>query len=147
MDFAIETIEERPVLGITEFVTLKTIGNKIGELIGRVMPVAGPHMAGPILSRYHTWENDEGDMEVAVPVRAPMADQGEVKASTLPGGPAVVCLHVGPYDDLADSWRAIKTWVEQNGKVSRAPPWEEYLDDPGVVPQAECRTRIVWPIE
>ena len=143
----IETIEARPILGIRRRVRTEEIGNTIGELLGRVMPVAAPHMAGPILSRWHTWEADGAEMEVAVPVRAPLDSQGDIQASILPAGPAAVVLHVGPYDTLKDSWAALTAWMAETGTVGRAAPWEEYLDDQGVVPQDEIRSRIVWPIK
>ena len=147
MEPTIETLEARPALGIRAEVKMQEIGNRMGELIGRVMAVAGPHCAGPIVSRWHTWEDDGGEMEVAVPVREAMEDQGELKASTLPAGPAAVLVHVGAYDNLIESWTALGTWMKENGKVGRAAPWEEYIDDPGATPASEVRTRIVWPIE
>jgi effector-binding domain-containing protein len=85
-------------------------------------------------------------MEVAVPVRDPQADQGEVKASTLPAGRALVVIHRGPYDGLKDTWRALGPWMAKEGLVARADPWEEYLDDPCGTPPEDLRTRIVWPI-
>lgn len=143
----IEELDARPVMGIRRHVRVQEIGNVLGELIGRVMAVVGPHCVGPVLARWHAWEDDQGDMEVAVPVREPCPDQGDVRASSLPAGPAVVHTHVGSYDGLRETWIAVGGWMKAHGKVGRDAPWEEYVDDPGAVPVEALRTRIVWPIE
>lgn len=146
MEPTFETLEERPALGIRTEVKVSEIGDRIGELVPRLMAVAGPHCAGCVLSRYHAWNEDGGTMEVAVPVRSAVEGSGEVEASTLPGGRAAVFVHRGSYDGLKDAWSRSGAWLEAHGHTVRSAPWEEYLDDCSVTPAEKLRTRLVWPI-
>jgi len=146
MDHVIETLEERPALGIRTRLRITEIGNRIGELMPRLMAVAGPHVAGAPLARWHAWTGEEGEMELAVPVRAAVEGRGDVKPSTLPGGRAVVVVHRGSYEGLKDTWSQMAPLMEEHGLVGRDAPWEEYVDDYNVTPEADLRTRIVWPI-
>lgn len=141
-----ETLEERPALGLRRRVRVVEIGDRIGEMMPVLMAVAGPHAAGPPLARWHGWEGDRGEMELAVPVRAPTEGRGEVAATTLPGGRAVVFWHVGPYDGLRAACEALTAWMGEHEVVGRDAPWEEYVDDPRTTPTEELRTRIVWPV-
>jgi len=147
MSPTIETLEPRPILGIRTHVKLNEIGNTIGELLQELMPYVGANAAGAPLARYHTWENDDGQIEVAVPVREPAAGEGRIVADNLPGGRAAVVMHVGPYDGLKETWEALRAWLEEQGHESRDAPWEEYLSDPTQVPPEKLETRVVWPIE
>jgi effector-binding domain-containing protein len=146
MECTIETLVERPLLGVRGHVALREIGLRIGEWLPGLMRVAGPHACGPVLARWHAWDGEEGEMEVAVPVRAPVEGAGDVRASTLPAGRAVATMHLGPYDGLAQSWRALHAWLAEHGHEARAAPWEEYLDDCSETPAERLRTRLVVPI-
>ncbi len=146
MEPTIETLTKRPLLGIRAHVKVTQIGERIGELMPRLMAVAGPHVAGPPVARWHTWENDEGEMELAVPVRTPVEGRGEVQASTLPGGRAAVFTHVGSYEGLKDAWGGVSKWLQSSAYQGRDAPWEEYVDDGRSTPVERLRTRIVWPI-
>lgn len=146
MEPTIETLPERPALGIRRRVAISEIGDRIGELMPRLMAVAGPHCAGPVLARWHGWTGEEGEMELAVPVRAPVDGQGEVQPSTLPGGRAAVWTHVGSYDGLKASWEQASAWIQRSAHPVRAAPWEEYVDDCRTTPVEKLRTLIVFPI-
>ena len=149
MDATIETLEPVPVMGVTQRVRMDEIGLRIDEMMPDLMAAAGPSMAGPVLARYRNFDahTGESDLELAVPVRAPMEARGGVLPSELPGGRAVIRWHVGPYDDLSATWTALREWMQAEGLVGRADPWEEYHSDCAVTPPAELRTRIVWPVE
>lgn len=145
----IETLEARPCVGVTTQLRMQEIGDRIGELMPTVMAAAGGAVAGPPFARWHDWNPEEGTgvMELGVPVATPVEPEGDAAAGELPAGRAVVYWHVGSYDDLIHSWNAVRTWVEEEGLVSRGAPWEEYCSDCTVTPPAELRTRIVWPVE
>lgn len=120
---------------------------RLGEL--------GAPPAGAPYGRYHAFGPDAVDVEIGVPTAAPVdalapLDQcasGEVGASELPGGPAAVLLHLGPYDTLPQGYERLGAWVEEQGHTAGAGPWESYVDDPGAVADAtRLRTEIVWPL-
>jgi len=146
MNPSIETVAPQPVVGIRGHVHISQIGDRIGEAMGKLTTFVGPRMAGAPLARYHTWENDQGEMEVAVPVTEAIDGEGDIVGSTLPGGNAVVVMHVGPYDKLNETWTALGAWIKEQGLEPRAAPWEQYVSDCSVTPPEELETRIVWPV-
>jgi len=145
----IETLEPRPCVGVTTQIQLREIGDRIGELMPVVMAAAGGAVAGPPYARWLAWdaEGGTGTMELGVPTAGPVSPEGDAAAGELPGGRAVVCWHVGPYDGLANTWKQLGEWVAEKGLVTRGAPWEEYCSDCVETPAAELRTRIVWPVE
>ena len=149
MDATIEELAAVPVVSTTKRVRMDEIGERIGEMIPAIMQCAGPQIAGPVLARWRNFDAQSGvsDMEVAVPVRAPVATADPVVAAELPAGRAVVTWHVGPYDGLAATWEALREWMQAEGHTCRADPWEEYHSDCAVTPPDELRTKIVWPID
>ena len=146
MDIRIEEIESRPVAGIRVETGIAEIGNKVGELMGELMPAVGEHMNGAPLAIYHTWENDRGEMEVAVPVNPSAPATDRIVRHDLPSGKAVVATYVGPYDGLKESWEAVGAWMKERGLEQRAAPWEQYESDCTVTPPEKLVTRIIWPI-
>lgn len=147
MEASITTLTARPILGVRATVKTSEIGATIGELAPRLAQHAGSRAAGPMLARYHSWGEKGGEMELALPVTEPVESSGDLVAGELPAGRAVVATHVGPYEGLPASWHAVQAWIEARELSTRSAPWEEYLDDCSVTPEAELRTRIVWPVE
>ena len=151
MNPTIQEIASRHTVGIRRTVKQAEIGAVIGQVMPAIMEAAGEHMAGPVISRWHAWENDAGDMEVCVPVKEPLHPEGECEAGTLPGGRAVVADYIGSYEGLPGAWTEFKQWLVANGHASAegqegVAPWEEYHSDCSVTPEDELLTRIVWPI-
>ena len=81
------------------------------------------------------------------PVTGPLAATDRVQPFTLPGGRAVVAVHVGPYDTLETTYHDMLGWISEQGLTPAPAMWEEYLSDPGQEPDpARWRTRVVWPL-
>jgi hypothetical protein len=49
----------------------------------------GAQLAGPPFVRYHTFTQTETDVELGIPVVAPIAGEGRIAAGELGGGPAI----------------------------------------------------------
>ena len=150
MEIRIEQIEVQSVASIRIETTQSEIGDKIGKLLREIVPLVEAHMNGAPLAVYHTWKDDRGEMEVAVPVEpaAPATIGGDdrIQRHDLPGGRAVVVTHIGPYNTLEESWTAINAYVKEHGLERRAAPWEQYISDCSVTPSEELITHIVLPI-
>ena len=95
------------------------MGKALGHLRGR--PAAGATPAGPPLTRYFTFGEPAIEFECAIPVAAPFAGHGDIKPSSVGGGDAVVCTHVGPYDTIGQTWEALTQWVSEQGRSSGVP--------------------------
>jgi AraC family transcriptional regulator len=72
---------------------------------------------------------------------------GDVLAATLPGGPAAVTIHSGPYDQLQAAYAALEEWIAANGFRPAGAPWEAYLNDPADHPNPQdWKTEVCWPV-
>jgi effector-binding domain-containing protein len=108
----------------------------------------GAKINGTPFMRYHGMSGDEVDLETGFPVVKSIVESGRIKNSELPGGRTIVAWHSGPYEKLAGSHEALKTYVESNRMKPRGGPWEVYWTDPGVVTDpAKWRTQLFMPVE
>ena len=74
--------------------------------------------------------------------------EGDVLAETLPGGPAAVTIHFGPYDQLQAAYAALEEWIAANAFHTAGAPWEAYLNDPADHPNPQdWKTEVCWPVE
>ncbi|MBV8916152.1 MAG: GyrI-like domain-containing protein [Acetobacteraceae bacterium] len=83
-------------------------------------------------------------LELGVPVAAPVTGTERIRPGVLPGGRYVVLRHAGPYDGLIDANAALQRWAQDHGlefDVTDTPEgsaWgsrlEEYLTDPSREP-------------
>ncbi len=71
---------------------------------------------------------------------------GNIKADTLAGGATMTTVHVGPYDRMNETHRAMWSLMEAEGIKGTMPVWEVYIDDPGMVEADKLRTEIYCAI-
>lgn len=82
------------------------------------------------------------DVTAGFPVEGWDGDGGEVTVGTRAEGRAVVTVHVGPYDTMAETYDALSRWCAGQGVTLASEMWEEYLSDPATDPST-WQTRIV----
>lgn len=123
-----------------------TIGAGLGKAYGFAQS-AGGALAGPPFVRYVATGPGLLTIEAGVPLAATMAGAGEVEAGELPGGPVLVALHGGAYDQLSQTYAAMERWAAEHGAAFAGAPWESYLTDPADHPdQGDWRTEVFWPL-
>ena len=93
---------------------------------------------------YHhaTVAGEPMDVDFGVEVTGPFDGEGEVVPTQTPAGEVVSTVHIGPYDRLADAYRAIEAWREAHGREFAGHSWEIYgdpTDDP-----ATLEVRVVY---
>jgi AraC family transcriptional regulator len=66
----------------------------------------------------------------------------------LPSGRYACTVHVGPYEQLGDTWaRFMGEWLPASGhRVGDGVSYEQYLDDPSRTPKHERRTELCIPL-
>lgn len=134
----------------------------VGALVDLALPAVGARIEadglaidGPPFVRYLDWGGETADLEIGFPVAGvaavapalpdalPGAGPGR---SMLPGGPAAVIEHVGPYPDLPATWGRLMTWIWDRDLEPAGPTWESYVDSPILVDVAILRTEVVRPL-
>ena len=110
--------------------------------------------AGPPYGRYHQFGPDQVDVEIGIPVAAPVAnlrplaecEAGEMGSSELPGGEAAVLVHRGSYDTLSGAYDGLHDWIHAQGRDegSRAVGVVRRRPVRGRDP-SQLRTEVVWP--
>lgn len=85
---------------------------------------------GPAFARYQWMEGERRAVEAGFPVAEPIADHGDIRASTLPGGPVAAAVVAGPHADMAPVRHALASWIQRHGGEPDGDAWEVYLDDP-----------------
>jgi AraC family transcriptional regulator len=109
----------------------------------------GTQLAGPPFALYRGTPSDVVDVEAGFPLAAryPGGGAGGVSAGLLPGGRALEAVHVGPYDTLPNTYRALTARMQADGLTPGESMWESYLTDPAAdADPAGWRTLVVWPL-
>jgi AraC family transcriptional regulator len=145
-----QELQPQPALIVKRRVARAEIAATIAEGLGKTYPYAlqnGLAIAGRPFVRYSDVGPGLMTMEVGTPLAAAAAGVGDIEAITLPGGPAAVAVHMGPYDKLQETYAAIERWMQQQGVKPGGAPWESYITDPAEHPDpANWRTDVYWPI-
>lgn len=146
MEYHVERLQAQTVAVIRAHVAVDGIPAFLASTFAEVIEVLaaqGLEVAGPPFARYGM--SGRGfDVEAGLPSSARVRSAGRVEAAELPGGPAIVILHRGSYDDVSSDYRAGQQWLAANHWTATGPPWEAYLDGPDV---AEPRTVVYMPCQ
>ena len=150
------TVRELPAQPVAATRTTTTLG-EISSAIGAGMAAVAAELgrrgiepAGPPLVVYHAEqvldEDTSAPIEVCWPVPGRFEGTGEVYGTELPGGPAAVTVHRGPYAEIGPAYHTLSGWVQDHGHELAGGPREVYLDDPSRVEEADLQTEVQWPI-
>ncbi len=111
---------EQHYVGIRRKVTMSTLAglaDQLPELFGWLAG-HGIAPAGAPFFRYHVIDMErELDMEVGIPVAAPIEGDDEVTAGVLPAGRYLTSAYTGHPDDLIWVTRDFLFWARDNGLI------------------------------
>lgn len=143
----------QPVLVVRRRIKPSDLAKTLAEVLGAIFLYAqqnGIALAGQPFTRYVEWGPGLWTIEAGLPAAALKKDLpagGEVRADTLPGGPAAVTTHTGPYDGLSTAHAAVQQWIEAQGLQAAGAPWEVYVTDPADYPDPkDWKTDLFWPL-
>jgi effector-binding domain-containing protein len=137
-------------LAIRTRTPVQNLPQVVGQAYGAIMQYAGSlgiQPCGAPFVAYHNMDMDDLDMEIGFPFAQELAGHGNIQAGEIPGGKAVVCMHVGPYDQLGGAYEALQKWVEANSYTPTGVAYEFYLNDPQTTPASELQTEVVFPLQ
>lgn len=81
---------------------------------------------GRLVAVYSDRVDDVLSVAVGVEVSPPMIESGELVSLTLPAGRVLTLTHMGPYDQLKNTFDALHAHAKQNSIPIGWPCWETY---------------------
>lgn len=143
-------VEEQPTVGVRRVVRVTELAaffdTVFTELIDRLRQ-AGVQPVGAPFARYRGMPTDVVDIEAGFPVTESFPASGDLVAGALPAARAIEAVHVGPYDQLRETYARIEAWAAEHHLEPIGDMWERYESGPASHPDpATWRTRILWPV-
>jgi effector-binding domain-containing protein len=153
----IEHRENQPTIHVRTTVPVSELMGAQGAALGALHTFLSEHEVAPAGApyvRYHTFGDQETDVEVGVPVAVVVDGDGRVASGTLPAGPVALLVHMGAHDTLDDSYDRLSAWVKESGREPAGTGWEVYhwidlaeAPDPASWPAPTAwRTDLVQPV-
>ena len=148
--FRATTVEAQPYLGIRTEAPRDSLSATMGSLFGEVsahLQRSGKAPAGMPFTIYYWMNRSTVGFLCGIPVAERMRGAGRIWFGMLPEGAVATVTHLGPYDELENTWSALEEWIKDQGCKPAAAPWEVYVTDPGAEPDSsKWRTDLFLPI-
>jgi effector-binding domain-containing protein len=140
----------QPTLAIRTRAAVQNLPQVMGQAYGAIMQYAGQLGVQPCGAPFVAYFNmDMQDLDIAIgfPFAQELTGHGEIQAGEIPGGKAVTCMHIGPYDQVGGAYEAVQKWLEANSYIPVGVAYEFYLNDPQTTPPSELQTQVVFPLK
>ncbi len=144
----IVTLEAQHVAVVRRTVPMSQVRQVFDEGLPAVMAALsnqGLAPVGPPIAIYHGTPSDTVTVSVGFPTAGEIAAEGDVHATTLPGGEAAGITHVGSYDSLSRSYSRLQDWMTDRALVPGSQVWEVYVTEPNAEDPSSMITEIRWP--
>jgi DNA-binding transcriptional MerR regulator len=147
----VRTVAAQPVASITQRVKVDHLSNHIRESLQRlhaVVEAQGGSPAGAPFGIFHGPINHEedGPIEVCVPVQRPIAATDSVSPDELPAGKVACVMMTGAECDfpaILEGYDTAIDWIRKNGYEPTGAPREIWHSKPG----EQDRMEIAWPFK
>ena len=129
--------------------TYHSEGELWGELCGYLGSLKGVKYTGPAMTIFYDGEYKEKDVdiELAMPLAAPIQEHGDIKVRTLPGHDHMACvLHKGPFDTINNAYQFMLKWIETNHYQVAGPDRVVYLNFSENTPPQDILQEMQLPI-
>jgi DNA-binding transcriptional MerR regulator len=133
-DVRLKQVESLLVASIRETIPLQDNPQRLYEILCTYLREQGVQQpqAGIVLWHSPYEQHDDGfyaDIEVGIPVRAPLPTNGQVSMQTLPGGLMACIVHTGTRLSIGQAYMALRRWSENNNYRVIAPPRQVNLQN------------------
>lgn len=148
LDVRVKTVAPQPIISVTRRVKVEQLGDHMQASLRQLHALAeqqGNGVTGAPFGIYHGPVNhdDDGPMEVCLPVRAMAQPTDDVAARELPGGTVAYVLLQGEHCEfprILEGYDAVYDWIRQNGYETLEPPREVWYHQHTVDEQIE----VAW---
>ncbi len=147
-EVTVKTIPPQQVLSQTHRIKVDKLDATILESLGALYALAREQNVTPVeapLGIYHGAINtqEDGPIEICLPVNGQATPQGNTAVKELTGGKAASVMMMGSQTDfpeILNGYDAGADWIQKNGYEMTEPPREVWHTGPG----AEAKMEIVW---
>lgn len=149
LEVSIQTLPDRVAMVVERTTPTSELGVTLGQDLPEVYNFLVKNHVSPLsapIVQYLSYSESETHYRAGFVVAASLPADGSVTATTLPGGKHAVATHVGPYEELGVTYKAMMDWCSLNDYVPEGASVEEYIDDPTTTPPAALRTVISMPV-
>ena len=144
----VKPIAPQQVLSITHHVKINKLDETIRKSLDTLFTMLkdqGLEAAASPFGIFHGAinEQEDGPLEICMPVNGQVKGRGDVQVKQLQGGDAACVMTVGPETDfpaILGAYDAAADWIQTNGYAMAEPPREVWHSGPGNDPKME----IVW---
>ncbi len=150
-----KTQPDRPMVSITRHVYISELHDhfrKSMEQLSALIAESGVEQDGRPVAIYHGHVDAEnnGPVEVGIPVKTVPPVSGDIKSATLPGGTIAytsLTLRQAHFPEILGYYDAVHKWIEENGHQIADSPREEYATRPmdKEAGMDEPFLDVVWP--
>ena len=133
--------------GIRRTVPMAEMSTAFSAAFGQVaaaVGAAGAQLVGPAYGCYFGMPSDVVDVEIGFGIDREVILPG-INVTAQPATQAVVGTHVGPYEELSQSYAELMPWLEGQHLELTDQMWEFY-DSPPETDPADTVTRMVFPL-
>lgn len=151
-EVTMKTTPARTVATVRTPTTQQSVYTDIPAGFAQVLTFLGGIGAPPVdapFTLFHQFPEPDaaGDISLCVPIDHPVEPGAGIDIVTIPGASVSSILHVGPYEDMAESYATIARWIHERGHRIIGPSREIYMNSPTDVIDDELLTEIQWPID
>ena len=120
-------------------------GQCFGEVFGMLVQKGIQPPSAPLV-RYLNSE-EPLQFEAGAAVASPFTPDGNLVGVSLPAGDFATAIYTGPYDGITEAHMEMQAWITDQGRAWRGESIEEYITDPGEVPNPkDWQTKISYPL-
>lgn len=141
----VKAIAAQQVLSITRRVKVNKLDETIQRSLETLYALAGNRKAGAPFGIFHGSinEQEDGPIEICLPITEAVQPNGEAQVKTLEGGNAASVTMIGAQCDfpaILGAYDAAADWIQKNGYQMAEPPREVWHSPPG----AQAKMEIIW---
>jgi DNA-binding transcriptional MerR regulator len=148
----VKRLPAQDYLGIRIVMSWTSVESTLPDLLSEIdtcLRAVGDQAVGSPFLICHEPEfpENEGNAEIAIPVRRALPGRDRVQPGVLDAGIAASTLHMGSHLEIAPAYHALAAWIQAHGHETTGPPRELYLVGPrDTADSTGHRTEVVWPI-
>jgi effector-binding domain-containing protein len=143
----LEMRKEVKTLAVKAVTPMENISTVLDDCYGKVMQFMESKKVQPSGVPFCVYFNEDMkalELEAGFPISEDLKTEGDVIISKIPAGRACVHIHKGSYETLAESYKELMKYVEDNELKMNGICYERYLNEPDKTKPEDLETEIVF---